>query len=406
MGDERGRSVDHLFAKKRTVKFRVHRVCTLTRQELATGQRSQHFLSMLSTSRSLCAHCAQALHADALVAVGTSRRAFSVSCAVQKQKPSQPLPPPPPAWTPAAGTGSQKDGPSQRRVAKPLDELQASTSGTPVTKPGPPETKRRRAVSLDRLQEQQVPEAGLGASSRNSQTSRAQSNNRLWHETKDAGSRFVPPAQTKSGSKAEQLRKKHGVKQPLYSPSDQQHDIKPPRDTTKDTFKTLLPQRPYRDQLPHSNRPKSLAQERARPSSSGRSTFRDDHKQSKRPSEPQLPLRDRLQLHLPQWAKEPQTRNRFMLMGFSGHYARLLLDNFIANAPKTPGGWFPKQEDSKWQMQRAEWESRTEPQRALDGALTRRFLAWIFASPPENVKTPASTSASSDTSSPPATSSP
>ncbi|KAI5117408.1 hypothetical protein M0805_004630 [Coniferiporia weirii] len=102
--------------------------------------------------------------------------------------------------------------------------------------------------------------------------------------------------------------------------------------------------------------------------------FRSRSERLPRPS-----ARDRLQEELHSWVRQPKTLQRLVNMGIEDVHAQRLLEVFVEEMPRTPGGWFPPTEDGTWQMDRIEDELRANPRKAFDGALTRRFMAWALA---------------------------
>ena len=65
-------------------------------------------------------------------------------------------------------------------------------------------------------------------------------------------------------------------------------------------------------------------------------------------------------------------------MGIPQQDAKSLLDKFVNERPKTPYGWFPPEEDDKWQMPRIQEDMAENLPSSVDRALTRRFMAWAL----------------------------
>ena len=81
------------------------------------------------------------------------------------------------------------------------------------------------------------------------------------------------------------------------------------------------------------------------------------------------------------WSKSEQLLNRLRVMGISLNGATRILDTFISEMPEQTGGWFPPSEDEKWQFDRVVDEFKEDTASAVDGLLTRRFIAWALETP-------------------------
>lgn len=308
---------------------------------------------MLNTSRSLCVCCMQALHTDALAVAGTSRRAFSISRTVQRSKSGLDktlahIPPRAdynvvPQYT---STGSFSASSNVPEMFKQVTEQNQHPSGAT----NEPEGKSRITKAPGQPQTREQPQSNDTGS------------NPPYRPREPGG----PNNRIDYGNLQERYRSRLTLSKkdapPVYRPG-------------------FIPRSKPLSAYGEDRRSDLRSRGHDRRSSFGAGSIL-----RKRSSEPQLSLHERLQARLPQWAKEPRSRARFELMGIDARHVRNLLGAFVAATPKTPDGWFPKNEDKKWQMQRVEWEARVEPQRALDGALTRRFLAWLFDESPAGAK--------------------
>lgn len=87
-------------------------------------------------------------------------------------------------------------------------------------------------------------------------------------------------------------------------------------------------------------------------------------------------IRDRLKFTLRSWIGQPAIRKRLEAINVPWEHGRHLIATFIKEEPRRPGGWFPREEDERWQLDRVAEEMAEDFSSALDGALTRRFMAW------------------------------
>lgn len=92
--------------------------------------------------------------------------------------------------------------------------------------------------------------------------------------------------------------------------------------------------------------------------------------------------RTKLGLGLYRWARLGSTIARFRTLGIAEEDVKLLLETFLSETPKREGGWFPAEEDEKWQMDRIRDNLRESLPRAVDLALSNRFFAWALETLP------------------------
>lgn len=92
--------------------------------------------------------------------------------------------------------------------------------------------------------------------------------------------------------------------------------------------------------------------------------------------------RTKLGIGLYRWVRLPSTKARFMALGIAEEDVVLLLDTFLSETPKREGGWFPAEEDEKWQMDRVRDNLAESLPRAVDIALSNRFFAWALETLP------------------------
>ncbi|KAL5533488.1 SUV3 [Sanghuangporus sanghuang] len=89
-------------------------------------------------------------------------------------------------------------------------------------------------------------------------------------------------------------------------------------------------------------------------------------------------VRQKLNEGLYRWARLGATVARLKSMGITTEEARTLLSMFVDERPRTPYGWFPPEEDDKWQMARIQDDMAESLPGSVDRALTRRFMAWAL----------------------------